>query len=156
MAKKVSLYSVKISGWGESVEAESENVMMGMAFVANDSQTRQCPNGTVANISYGFPHSHGINDLALALLNVGVFVVVAAGNEATDGCNASDFSPSSEPGLCTVGATDKNNRMAYFSNPGSVVDILAPGVDVLSASPISTTASVGHPPRGYIWIHASL
>lgn len=118
------------------------NAMMGMAFVANDSQTRHCPNGTVANMSFKTWQSRAMNDLAKdLLLNAGVFVVAAAGN---GNHSASLISPASEPSLCTVGATDKYNHMASFSNHGPIVDILAPGVDVLSASFSNTTAWVGH------------
>ena len=33
----------------------------------------------------------------------------------------------------TTGATDNNDKRAYFSNYGSCVDIFAPGVDIRSA-----------------------
>lgn len=35
--------------------------------------------------------------------------------------------------VCTVAAIDSNDKRAYFSNYGSIVDIFAPGVDVESA-----------------------
>lgn len=147
MAKKVRLYSVKVYGGKESVIAQSalSNVLKGMAFVALDSQTRLCPNGTVANISWGVPRSSAVNDLAKALLSAGTFVAAAAGN---DNQTVSVIeSPVTEPSLCTVGATDNSNGLAWFSNYGPLVDILAPGEDVLSASSESPTGSVGHPPR---------
>lgn len=146
MAKKVSLYSVRVGHGYEDYRDEAllSNVLKGMEFVANDSQTRHCPNGTVANMSWATPRSRTVNDLAKALLNAGVFVVVAAGNHQE---NADTVSPGSEPSLCTVGATDSNNRLAEWSNYGSIVDILAPGVDILSASSESTSGSVGHPPE---------
>jgi cerevisin len=56
-------------------------------------------------------------------------VAIAAGNEVRD---ARDFSPASEPSVCTVGATDIDDRFAPFSSYGSAIDILAPGVDILS------------------------
>lgn len=148
VAKKVRLYSVKvvksdqIMGSGGS----TSRIMAGMEFVANDTQTRHCPNGSVVNMSVGNHLSRAINDLAKGLvLNAGVFVAVAAGNLNT---TASSFSPGSEHSLCTVGATDDKNRLAGFSNHGSVVDILAPGVNILSAWHTSTTASVGYAPGG--------
>ena len=33
----------------------------------------------------------------------------------------------------TVAATDSNDKLAYFSNYGDVVDIAAPGVDIYSS-----------------------
>lgn len=114
--------------------------MMGMEFVANDRQTRHCPKGNVVNLSLGVIQSRAMNDFARALLNEGVFVAVSTGNDYE---TARNWSPASESSLCTVGAIDKNNQMADFCNYGPVVDILAPGVDVLSASSENATASVG-------------
>lgn len=59
-----------------------------------------------------------------------MITVVAAGN---DGSDASSTSPASAPDAITVGAIDVTNIKASFSNYGKVVDIFAPGVDVLSS-----------------------
>ena len=59
-----------------------------------------------------------------------MITVVAAGN---DGSDASSTSPASTPDAITVGAIDVTNTKASFSNYGKVVDIFAPGVDVLSS-----------------------
>lgn len=64
-----------------------------------------------------------------ALVASGVFLAVAAGNSGDD---ASFYSPASEPTVCTVGATTVNDTLIYWSNYGTLVDILAPGVDVTS------------------------
>ena len=56
--------------------------------------------------------------------------VAAAGNSAVD---AGTQSPASEQSIVTVGAVDRNNEAAYFSNFGSVVDVFALGVDVPAA-----------------------
>lgn len=61
---------------------------------------------------------------------------VAAGN---DGRSASLTSPASEPLACTVGATDKTDKLASYSNYGSIVDILAPGSEIISTWIRSTT-----------------
>ena len=56
--------------------------------------------------------------------------VAAAGNSATD---ASNQSPASEQSIVTVGAVDRNNQMASFSNFGPVLDVFALGVNVRAA-----------------------
>jgi subtilisin family serine protease len=56
--------------------------------------------------------------------------VVAAGNDY--GSDALDNSPAGVDGAITVGATDSNNAIANFSNIGSRIDVVAPGVDILS------------------------
>ncbi|KAA8574697.1 hypothetical protein EYC84_003947 [Monilinia fructicola] len=63
-------------------------------------------------------------------VDAGITVVVAAGN---DGEDAKNYSPASEADAVTVGATDSNDSRASFSNYGPVLDIFAPGVNVLSA-----------------------
>lgn len=100
-----------------------------MNFVASDSKTRSCPNGAVANMSLGGSKSTAVNSAAASMVSAGVFLAVAAGN---DGANAANYSPASEASACTVCATDSSDTFASFSNYGSVVDVCAPGVSILS------------------------
>lgn len=65
-------------------------------------------------------------------LSKGVTVVVAAGNDSRD---ASLSSPASCAGVIAVGASTPSDGRAGFSNFGSVVDIAAPGVGILSTFP---------------------
>jgi hypothetical protein len=80
-------------------------------------------------MSLGGSRSTAVNSAAANAVRAGVFMAVAAGNEAQD---ASNSSPASEPTVYTVGATDSTDRVATFSNYGTVVDIHAPGVAILS------------------------
>lgn len=66
----------------------------------------------------------------LLMLATGIPVVVAAGNSQK---NAINVSPASSPNAITVGATDINDKRAWFSNFGTRLDLFAPGVSVLSA-----------------------
>ena len=43
--------------------------------------------------------------------------------------------------VLTVGATSVKDKVAYFSNFGSCVDIFAPGVDIISAETDTESAS---------------
>merc|ERR1712216_959610 len=70
-------------------------------------------------------------------VEAGVTVVVAAGNSADDACQ---YSPAFAPEAITVGATDRHDKMASFSNYGPCTDIFAPGVEILSAGIQSDTA----------------
>ena len=107
----------------------NSGVIAGINYVANDAKTRSCPNGAVANMSLGGSKSTAVNSAAANVVSAGVFLAVAAGN---DGVDAANSSPASEPTAYTVGATDSTDRLASFSNYGAVVDILAPGVSILS------------------------
>lgn len=55
---------------------------------------------------------------------------VAAGNESMD---ADNVTPARAEHAITVGAVDQYKELAYFSNYGTLVDVVAPGVDVYSA-----------------------
>jgi len=111
------------------VKGTNSGVIAGINFVANDSKTRSCPNGVIGSMSLGGVRSTAVNSAAANAVSAGVFMAVAAGNDAEDASNAS---PASEPTVYTVGATDSTDKFASFSNYGTVVDILAPGVAILS------------------------
>jgi len=59
----------------------------------------------------------------------GCVVVAAAGNYAV---NAALYLPAGSPGVVTAGAVDPDLQYGASSNYGSVVDVCAPGVDILS------------------------
>ncbi len=71
--------------------------------------------------------------------NAGVVVVVAAGNESVD-VTSNNCVPAMYPEAISVSAIDDRNgavgqdSWAYFSNYGLEVDIIAPGVNILSTS----------------------
>jgi len=63
--------------------------------------------------------------------NNGTLIVVASGN---DSANLPSF-PGRYQSVVTVGAVDKDNQLASFSNTGAQLDLVAPGVDNLSSFP---------------------
>ncbi len=100
----------------------------------------------VANMSLGGGDSQALKDAIKKSADKGVVYAVAAGNSATDAANTS---PANSPDvLCVSAITDFNglcgggaaatcrpgvdDTFADFSNFGSVVDIAAPGVCILS------------------------
>jgi subtilisin family serine protease len=62
----------------------------------------------------------------------GVALVASAGNEAQ---NAGGIYPAASGAVCGVAATDFNDRLAPFSNYGSVISVSAPGSYVISTAP---------------------
>jgi serine protease len=64
----------------------------------------------------------------------GVILVGASGN---DGTNAQHY-PASFTSVLSVAAVDENRNKAAFSQYNTGVDIAAPGVNILSASPLGT------------------
>lgn len=84
----------------------------------------------VINLSLGGRTLTNVERLAIEHARAkGALVVAAAGNSAKA---VKEFAPAGIPGVITVSATDRNNQRAGFSNWGPLIDIAAPGVDVLS------------------------
>lgn len=84
----------------------------------------------VANMSLGGGASSTLDSAVANSVAAGVTYVVAAGNSAADACNAS---PARVRSALTIGASDRLDQEASFSNFGSCVDLLAPGVSITSA-----------------------
>ncbi|MFJ5235001.1 type VII secretion-associated serine protease mycosin [Kitasatospora sp. NPDC088391] len=76
----------------------------------------------------------GESDLAKALDTAekrGVVVVASSGNDGQEGPTY----PAQYDTVLAVGASDRNNERAAFSQYGDFVDVVAPGVDMLSTVP---------------------
>lgn len=127
VAKKTRIYGVKVLN--NSNGGTWSAIIKGLDYVATDSKTRGCPRGVVVNLSVYGGTSAAMNDAARALVKKGIFLGVCAGN---DNKSASDYSPANVPEVCTVGGTAPDDRRYYYSNWGPLVDIMAPGVDVVS------------------------
>lgn len=72
------------------------------------------------------------------LAAAGVHVTVAAGNSNV---NAQNTSPARVQSLITVGASNIADAKASFSNFGSIVDVFAPGQNIISAWKDSDTVN---------------
>lgn len=82
----------------------------------------------VINMSFGGHAQEGsfalINDIVEKLVESGIAVSVAAGNDFLP----SDYmNPARCEGVITVASCDSNNGFSYFSNYGDVIDVTAPG-----------------------------
>jgi subtilisin family serine protease len=129
VAKSADIVGVKV------LDAEGsgsfDGIIAGMEWVFQQVQASGTASKSVVSMSLGGGSSSAINDVVEDLTDLGVIVVAAAGNSGLD---ARTSSPASAPKAITVGAIDaKDDTIASFSNFGPAVDILAPGVDVLSA-----------------------
>lgn len=104
----------------------------------------------VVNLSYNFggrvtlEHDTGFRDAAYRAWNAGVTVVISAGN----GDNFINYDPNIYTGAIVVGAVDKNNYRANFSNWGDRVDITAAGVDITAGSHNNGQAATRTPISG--------
>ena len=98
----------------------------------------------ISNSWSGQGSSQTIADAVSYAYNLGVVIVVAAGNNNDD---ARNYYPANLPQVITVAATDHSDYIAYFSNWGSKIDVAAPGVDILSLRAAGT--SMGTPVDAY-------
>jgi subtilisin family serine protease len=83
----------------------------------------------VANLSLGGPTNSSLDAAVTALVNDGVSVSVAAGN---DNVNACTQSPARAAAALTVASSDRTDTRSSFSNFGTCVDVIAPGSAILS------------------------
>ncbi|KFE66052.1 S8 family serine peptidase [Hyalangium minutum] len=131
VAKNVTLHPVRVLDCqGSGTEA---GVIAGVDWVTANKQTP-----AVANMSLGGDPNQALDDAVTRSINAGITYAIAAGNDTTDACS---FSPARTPAAITVGASNKTDSVAWFSNYGSCVDIIAPGEDVTSAWNTSNSAT---------------
>ncbi|PNS16193.1 Subtilisin-like protease [Sphaceloma murrayae] len=136
VARATKLIAVKACN--RRVTCRYQDIVSGLTWATQDSKTRGCDKGTVVNLSLGgWGTWVATKEAVNAAAANGIFVAVAAGNSAKD---ASDVYPASAPNACTVAASDSDDSFATFSNFGSVIDVIAPGVQIQSLSPSGGTA----------------
>ena len=87
----------------------------------------------VLNLSLGGEKDPAEIDVLRDVIAAGVVVVAAMGNEYDEG-NPIEY-PAAIPEVCAVGATDELDKRAGFSNTGRHIDLVAPGVVILSTTP---------------------
>jgi subtilisin family serine protease len=128
VAPQAQLYEARVLGTqpdGITVEGTTSQVMAGVQWLAGQG----CK---VINMSLGgSSRSQAEEALYNQVRKNGTLIVVASGNEAA---NHPSF-PGRYQSVLTVGAVDKANKLASFSNTGAQLDMVGPGVDNLSSFP---------------------
>ncbi|WP_143560702.1 S8 family serine peptidase [Sporosarcina sp. P2] len=95
----------------------------------------------VINLSLGGPNYSAIfNDSIQRAIQAGISVVASSGNEAEEG-NPISY-PASYSNVISVGAVDRQNNRAYFSNYNDYVSLVAPGMDIFTTSNYNSYKSV--------------
>ncbi|KAJ3325588.1 serine protease [Boothiomyces sp. JEL0866] len=128
VAKSANIIGVKVlnndgKGWASMV-------MSGIEWVANN--VAKTGRKSIINLSLGGDrYSFAMDQIVTAAVAQGIAFSVAAGNSNKMACSGS---PQQSPLVLTVGASDKSDNLADFTNYGPCVNLYAPGADILSVS----------------------
>jgi hypothetical protein len=87
----------------------------------------------IISISFGgVEYSQALEEAINYAISEGILVVAAAGNKGFG--NETMLYPARFPNVLSVGAVDQDLRRATFSSVGSQLDLVAPGIDIISTS----------------------
>jgi len=142
VAKQVKLVAVRVLDCNGS--GSTSGVIAGVDWVTGNHRAGA---PAVANMSLGGGASTALDQAVSRSIADGVSYSVAAGNDGSTVndvaglSNACNGSPARVPAALTVGATDRTDTRASYSNIGSCLDIFAPGSSIVSAWYTSRTAS---------------
>ena len=131
VAKSAMLRGVRVFGCGSTTPTSS--IIAGVNYVVSNHIKP-----AVANMSVGGPASSSMDTAVNNLINAGVTVAVAAGNNNVNACGAS---PARVAAAVTVGSSTSTDARSSFSNYGTCLDLFAPGSSILSAWYTSNTAT---------------
>ncbi|MGW4896328.1 S8 family serine peptidase [Kitasatospora sp. NPDC004240] len=131
VAKAAKIVSVRVLDCQGS--APWSTVIKGIDWV-----TANAVKPAVANVSIGGDTDQSVNDAVARSIAAGVTYAVAAGNSNTNACTSS---PAALGAAITVGATDRNDARASYSNYGTCLDLFGPGSDIVSASNSGNSSS---------------
>jgi len=123
MVKVLNIKALNQEGWGS-------------AFAIAQGITSAADQGArIINLSLGGGEPSKPIELAVKYAqSKGALIVAAAGNSFTH----TGF-PANLPGVLAVGATDSEDWLADFTNHDKRIDVMAPGVDIMSTTPTFLT-----------------
>ncbi|AOY56549.1 S8 family serine peptidase [Candidatus Rhodoluna planktonica] len=133
VAKGVTIAPVRVLGCDGS--GTISGVIAGLDWIAANHDSSKA---AVVNMSLGGGANSTLDAAVNNLIDRGITVVVAAGNNTADACTAS---PARVPRAITVAASSATDAFASYSNFGSCVDIIAPGSSITGAWFTSTSAT---------------
>ncbi|PNW80783.1 hypothetical protein CHLRE_07g329500v5 [Chlamydomonas reinhardtii] len=106
------------------------NFISGLGWVKNHVQNNGIKQAVVS-MSLSGPRSASLNDAIQDVVNNGITVVVAAGNN--NGGDSCSYSPGSAPAAISVGSSNRDDSLSSFSNVGGCVFTFGPGGSIVSA-----------------------
>jgi hypothetical protein len=110
---------------GEYVETTSEVIIRALDWLAGEQVG-------VINLSLGGPRNLVVELVLQEVMDKGIAVVAAAGNNGQDG---PPTWPAAQHGVVAVTAVDAGRKPYRKASRGDYIDFAAPGVDIWTASP---------------------
>ncbi|MDO6658145.1 S8 family peptidase [Anaerobacillus sp. 1_MG-2023] len=125
----------------ESGSGSYQSIINGIRY-AIDWKGTEGERVNVISMSLGGPSDvPELHDVIKDAVNQNISVVCAAGNEGDDREDTSEFAyPGAYNEVIEVGAASFQRTLAPFSNTNNEIDLIAPGVDILSTYPGSEYA----------------
>ncbi|KAF7724385.1 subtilisin-like serine protease [Apophysomyces ossiformis] len=125
IAKSAILHGVKI------LDENGDGSIVGMMRAISHVIHVATPGKTIINLSLSGPRSQAMDDaLTAAAEEHRIPIIASAGNTGDDACA---YSPSANPNVFSVGASDYRDRVASFSSYGKCVRLYAPGANITSS-----------------------
>lgn len=133
VAPKCQMLSAKVLG--DNGSGSGKMVADGVRWMVDNG-------ADIINMSLGSGHpDRMIYEAIQYAVQNRVLVVCAAGNDGNRGVDTINY-PAKFPGTVSVGSIDKNRQISRFSSRGEMVDIVAPGGEILSTYPPQTYAKL--------------
>jgi subtilisin family serine protease len=132
VAKAAKIVAIRV------LDCEGDGTVSGVVKGLEYALDHRPAGPAVVNMSLGGGSSFELDHAVEAVIDAGIPVVAAAGNDDDDACFSS---PGEVPAALTVAASTKSGNRAEFSNFGDCVDLFAPGKSVRSASADSNSAT---------------
>ena len=132
VAKKAHCYSVRVLGCNNN--APWSIIIDGLNHVADKITSSNPRRPSIISMSLSGFWAASVNKTLVDILNKGIPIVAAAGNNRYDACY---LSPAGTPGVITVAASAHlqllSDDVYYYTNGGPCVDIFAPGYIIQGA-----------------------
>lgn len=119
---------------GDDGSGSDDGIARGIYYAAENG-------ANIINMSLGGGYSPRIEQACKDVIQQGVFVIVAAGNEGDQGFNTIGY-PARLPETLAIASYRLDGRISEFSSRGPEVDIAFPGEDILSTWPNNTFRSI--------------
>ena len=150
VAPEVRIWSVKVLD--DLGVGTDENIAAGTDWVI--AKKHEVGGDWIMSLSLGGENGSPVEQAAFKrVIDDGILVTAAAGNQSTPNVEY----PSAYPGVIAVGALDSSSHLAWFSNSGPRLDLVAPGVGVIStAVPGTLAGSVMTLSNGSTFVAAAL